>query len=149
LDTGGPPLTDSYGGVSLHERSHGESFLALANHRFSADGLYLLDEPEAALSPQGLLALMRRMADSAPSARDSSSPRTRRSSWPIRARRSTSARRRASPRWPSTTSTTYGSRARSWTIRSASCTTCSTTSPLAVQQGVDQLALPLALDVLV
>jgi predicted ATPase len=62
-DPGSPPLSDSYGGGSLHERSHGESFLALANHRFSGDGLYLLDEPEAALSPQGLLALIRRMAD--------------------------------------------------------------------------------------
>jgi predicted ATPase len=63
LKEGGPPLIDSYGGRSLHERSHGESFLALANNRFSGDGLYLFDEPEAALSPQGLLALMRRMAD--------------------------------------------------------------------------------------
>jgi predicted ATPase len=40
-----------YGGKSLHEQSHGESFLALLNHRFSGNGLYLLDEPEAALSP--------------------------------------------------------------------------------------------------
>jgi predicted ATPase len=63
LDKDGPPLLPSYGGRSLHERSHGESFLALANNRFSGDGLYLFDEPEAALSPQGLLALMRRMAD--------------------------------------------------------------------------------------
>jgi predicted ATPase len=63
LDHAGPPLIDSYGGRSLHERSHGESFLALATNRFSGDGLYLFDEPEAALSPQGLLALMRRMAD--------------------------------------------------------------------------------------
>lgn len=61
--SGGPSLLPAYGGVSLHEQSHGESFLALANHRFGGDGLYLLDEPEAALSPQGLLALMRRMAD--------------------------------------------------------------------------------------
>jgi predicted ATPase len=59
----GEPLLPSYGGRSLHERSHGESFLALANNRFSGDGLYLFDEPEAALSPHGLLALMRRMAD--------------------------------------------------------------------------------------
>jgi len=60
---GGGPLLPAYGGRSLHERSHGESFLALANHRFSGDGLYLFDEPEAALSPYGLLALMRRMAE--------------------------------------------------------------------------------------
>ena len=64
LDEAGPtPLLPCYGGRSLHERSHGESFLALANNRFSGDGLYLFDEPEAALSPHGLLALMRRMAD--------------------------------------------------------------------------------------
>jgi len=54
---------DSYGGRSLHERSHGESFLALVNDRFGADGLYLLDEPEAALSVRGQLALLARMAD--------------------------------------------------------------------------------------
>jgi predicted ATPase len=59
---GGPrPLLESYGGVSLHERSHGESFLALVLHRFGANGLYVLDEPEAALSPQGLLTLMTRI----------------------------------------------------------------------------------------
>ncbi len=53
-----PPLLDSYGGVSLHEQSHGESFLALVLHRFGAGGLYILDEPEAALSPQRQLALL-------------------------------------------------------------------------------------------
>jgi predicted ATPase len=54
-------VLDSYGGVSLHEQSHGESFLALLIHRFGPDGLYLLDEPEAALSPQGQLAMLARM----------------------------------------------------------------------------------------
>jgi predicted ATPase len=54
-------LLKSYGGESLHERSHGEGFLALAMHRFGPNGLYVLDEPEAALSPQGLLTLMRRI----------------------------------------------------------------------------------------
>lgn len=48
----------SYGGVSLHNRSHGESFLALVQNRFRGGGLYLLDEPEAALSPMRLLTLM-------------------------------------------------------------------------------------------
>jgi predicted ATPase len=48
----------SYGGVSLHEQSHGESFLALARHRFNGYGLYILDEPEAALSPQRQLSLL-------------------------------------------------------------------------------------------
>jgi predicted ATPase len=54
----GAPIIDSYGGVSLHEQSHGESFLALAMHRFRGDGLYILDEPEAALSPQRQLTLL-------------------------------------------------------------------------------------------
>ncbi|AWM38292.1 recombination protein F [Gemmata obscuriglobus] len=49
---GGPPLIDAYGGRSLHEQSHGESFFALFKNRFRANGLYLMDEPEAALSPQ-------------------------------------------------------------------------------------------------
>lgn len=48
----------NYGGESLHHRSHGESFLALVEHRFSGHGLYLLDEPEAALSPTGILRLL-------------------------------------------------------------------------------------------
>jgi predicted ATPase len=56
----GPEIVEAYGG-SPHERSHGESFLALALHRFGPDGLYLLDEPEAALSPQGQLALLARL----------------------------------------------------------------------------------------
>lgn len=41
----------SYGGKSLHARSHGEAFISLLNHRFKGKGLYILDEPEAALSP--------------------------------------------------------------------------------------------------
>ncbi|HEX4492156.1 MAG TPA: AAA family ATPase [Acidimicrobiia bacterium] len=52
-----------YGGVSPHEQSHGESFLALAQHRFHGDGLYILDEPEAALSPQRQLSLLAIMHD--------------------------------------------------------------------------------------
>ena len=53
-----PPIMASYGGVSLHARSHGESFLALVQNRFGGRGLYLLDEPEAALSPGRLLTLL-------------------------------------------------------------------------------------------
>jgi predicted ATPase len=49
---------DSYGERSLHEQSHGESFLALITNRFGGKGLYILDEPEAALSPQRQLAVM-------------------------------------------------------------------------------------------
>jgi predicted ATPase len=52
-----------YGGRSLHERSHGESFLDLATHRFGPNGLYVLDEPEAALSVHGCLALLARIND--------------------------------------------------------------------------------------
>ncbi|MFT4146192.1 MAG: AAA family ATPase [Mobilitalea sp.] len=48
----------SYGGKSLHEQSHGESFLALIQNRFTSKGLYILDEPEAALSPQRQLTLL-------------------------------------------------------------------------------------------
>ncbi len=48
----GPTLLDSYGGKSLHEQSHGESFFALFENRFGSNGLYLMDEPEAALSPK-------------------------------------------------------------------------------------------------
>ena len=53
----------AYGDVSLHGQSHGEAFLALVEHRFSGKGLYLLDEPEAALSPMRLMALICRIHD--------------------------------------------------------------------------------------
>jgi predicted ATPase len=59
----GPPIIDSYGGHSLHEQSHGQSFLALVVERFGPNGLYLLDEPESALSPQGQLAFLARLYD--------------------------------------------------------------------------------------
>lgn len=62
-EPGGPPIIDSYGGVSLHEQSHGESFLALMTERFGGQGLYILDEPEAALSPQRQLAVLSRIHD--------------------------------------------------------------------------------------
>ncbi len=57
---------DGYGGHSLHSQSHGESFMALVQHRFRGNGLYILDEPEAALSPvrqMTLLAEIKRLAD--------------------------------------------------------------------------------------
>jgi len=54
----GVPLKH-YGGKSLHAQSHGESFLALATNRFAGEGLYILDEPEAALSPSRQLALLK------------------------------------------------------------------------------------------
>jgi predicted ATPase len=60
---GGPPIINSYGGKSLHEQSHGESFLALVTKRFNGSGFYVLDEPEAALSPARQLSLLARMHD--------------------------------------------------------------------------------------
>ena len=50
-------------GVNLDENSHGQSFLKLFQSRFVPDGLYLLDEPEAPLSPQSQLALMSMIGD--------------------------------------------------------------------------------------
>ena len=58
---GGPPVKNSYGGKSLHEQSHGESFLSLVRNRFGGNGLYILDEPEAALSPANQLTLLAQM----------------------------------------------------------------------------------------
>lgn len=51
------PLYGSYGG-NLHECSHGESFIKLVQNRFTENGLYILDEPEAALSPSRQMALL-------------------------------------------------------------------------------------------
>lgn len=51
-------IIESFGGVSLHKQSHGESFLAIVQNRFNGNGLYILDEPEAALSPMRLMTLM-------------------------------------------------------------------------------------------
>ena len=48
-----------YGGKSLHEQSHGESFFSLFQNRFGRKGIYLLDEPEAALSPSRQLSFLR------------------------------------------------------------------------------------------
>ncbi|WP_224393138.1 AAA family ATPase [Pseudonocardia sp. ICBG1293] len=58
----GQGLESAFGG-SPHERSHGESFVALLTHRFFPRGLYLLDEPEAALSVTGALAVLARMTE--------------------------------------------------------------------------------------
>ncbi|MBH5319967.1 AAA family ATPase [Paenibacillus sp. GSMTC-2017] len=59
----GPPIIDSYGGKSLHQQSHGESFLATFLNRFGGNGLYILDEPESALSPSRQLTMLARMHD--------------------------------------------------------------------------------------
>ncbi len=51
----------AYGEASLHEQSHGQALLAIMINRFGPDGLYLLDEPEAALSTQNCLTFLRRV----------------------------------------------------------------------------------------
>ncbi len=57
------PIIWSYGGKSLHEQSHGESFFSLFMNRFGDQSLFILDEPEAALSPSRQLAFLVRMHD--------------------------------------------------------------------------------------
>lgn len=54
----GRPIIESYGGLSLHKQSHGESFMTLVEQRFGGNSLLLLDEPEAALSPSRQLQLL-------------------------------------------------------------------------------------------
>jgi predicted ATPase len=51
-------VIEYYGGVSLHEQSHGESFWSVFEHRFGGNGFYILDEPEAALSPSRQMAML-------------------------------------------------------------------------------------------
>lgn len=58
---GGPPIINSYGRKSLHHQSHGESFFSLMEYRFGGNGLYILDEPEAALSPTRQMAMLTRI----------------------------------------------------------------------------------------
>ncbi len=55
---GGGRIIDSFGGRSLHTRSHGETFMTVLDHKFRRSGLFLLDEPEAALSPQRQLSFL-------------------------------------------------------------------------------------------
>lgn len=59
IDNLGPEAYQAYGGKSLHAQSHGESFLSIFSNRFGKRGIYLLDEPEAALSPIRQLGLLR------------------------------------------------------------------------------------------
>ncbi len=54
-------VTDSYGGKSLHKQSHGESFLSLFLNKFRGEGIYILDEPEAALSPTRQMTMLSRL----------------------------------------------------------------------------------------
>ncbi|WP_430789687.1 AAA family ATPase [Virgibacillus flavescens] len=59
--SGGPKVIDSYGGKSLHEQSHGEAFFAAFMNRFYGQGIYILDEPEAALSPLRQMSMLARI----------------------------------------------------------------------------------------
>jgi predicted ATPase len=63
LDWEAPGALRSYGGRSLHQQSHGEAFLSLFAHRLGRRGIYLLDEPEAALSPARQLAFLKVLHD--------------------------------------------------------------------------------------
>jgi predicted ATPase len=62
-DGGGPRIIDAYGGRSLHEQSHGEAFFATFMERFRGKGFYILDEPEAALSPLRQMSMISRIHD--------------------------------------------------------------------------------------
>jgi predicted ATPase len=63
LGGGGRKIIESLGGVSLHEQSHGEAFFATFLYRFGGQGIYLLDEPEAALSPLRQMSMLTRIHD--------------------------------------------------------------------------------------
>ena len=66
VEFGNPGILKNYGGISLHQQSHGESFMSIMQNRFAGKGLYVLDEPEAALSPSrqlAMLALVKRLVD--------------------------------------------------------------------------------------
>ncbi len=56
-------IINAYGGLSLHEQSHGQSFLSLLMNRFGGRGLYLLDEPESSLSPMTQLLVRERLRE--------------------------------------------------------------------------------------
>ncbi len=60
-EPGSRKIIESYGGKSLHEQSHGESFFALFMNRLRGDGLYIFDEPEATLSPMRQMSFLSRM----------------------------------------------------------------------------------------
>lgn len=62
-EPGGQRIIDGFGGISLHEQSHGESFWSTFINRFRGNGIYILDEPEAALSPLRQLSMLSRIHD--------------------------------------------------------------------------------------
>jgi len=57
----GPKVIESYGGVSLHEQSHGQSYWSLFMNRFGGGGVYILDEPESALSATKQIAMLSKL----------------------------------------------------------------------------------------
>lgn len=57
----GPKIIESYGGISLHEQSHGQSFWSLFMNRFNGSGVYILDEPESALSATRQIAMLSKL----------------------------------------------------------------------------------------
>ena len=61
IDEEFPEGNDAYGGKRLHDQSHGESFLALFQNKFRGQAIYILDEPEAALSPRRQLEFLKVM----------------------------------------------------------------------------------------
>jgi predicted ATPase len=61
IDNEVPESLSAYGGKSLHQQSHGESFLALFQNKFKGQAIYILDEPEAALSPRRQLEFLKVM----------------------------------------------------------------------------------------
>jgi predicted ATPase len=62
-EPGGTRIIESFGGKSLHQQSHGEAFFAAFIERFQGNGLYILDEPEAALSPLRQMSMLTRIHD--------------------------------------------------------------------------------------
>ena len=63
IECNAPPISQAYGNLSLHKQSHGESFLSIFFKRFFGNGLYILDEPEAALSPVSQMSLLVRLKE--------------------------------------------------------------------------------------
>jgi predicted ATPase len=60
---GDPKLLDYFGGKSLLEQSHGESFMSFFRSRYTIEGVYFLDEPETALSPKRQLDFVKFLAE--------------------------------------------------------------------------------------
>jgi len=87
-------------GADLDANSHGQSFLKLFQSRFVPGGLYLLDEPEAPLSPQSQLALLAMIADMVSQNASSSLRRIRRCCSPSPTHRFTALTRRPLQWWP-------------------------------------------------